>query len=274
MKKILTVCILIFAVFLLAGGTVFADTQSGGNQTYYIANENITVYTSPDGGAYQPAFVIPKSYYFRALATSGDYTLISYNGNGDYSITLAVLTSDMNAKASASKDEVTDSTAGYKIIDLTLTNKQTTYFYAPGNLETHVATGDFVSQIDTVLGVYQASNNKMYFTVIASAPSYKVLLVEASATNKAAFTMASIPLHQITVEKNNAENEGVISTPGEGNTDVGGNNVIRNVMIAVICIMCVLVIFLIFRPTKNAKNRYEMENRENADPDRYDGYGR
>lgn len=273
MKKILTVCILIAAVFLLATGTVFADTQSGG-QTYYIANENITVYTSPDGGAYQPAFIIPQSYYFRTLATSGEYTLISYNGNADYSITLAVLTSDLNAKASVSNDDVTDSTAGYKIIDLTLNNKQTTLFYAPGNLETHAATGDFVTQIDSVLGVYRASNNKIYFALIASAPYYKVLLVEASATNKAAFTMSSIPLHQITVEKNNAENEGVISTPGDGNADVGGNNVIRNVMIAVICIMCVLVIFLIFRPTKNAKNRYEMENRENAERDRYDGYGR
>lgn len=273
MKKILTVCILIAAIFLLATGTVFADTQSGG-QTYYIANENITVYTSADGGAYQPALVIPKSYYFRTLATSGDYTLIAYNGNADYSITLAVMTSDLSAKASVSKDNVTDSTAGYKIKDLTLTNKKTAKFYTPGDLETHAIIGEYVSQIDAVLGVYLASDNNIYFALIASAPSYKVFLVDASETNKSAFTLSSIPLHQITVDKNNAENEGVISTPGEGNTDVGSNNVIRNVMIAVICIMCVLVIFLIFRPTKNAKNRYEMENREKADSDRYDGYGR
>lgn len=273
MKKILTVCILIAALCLLTTGTVYADTQSGG-QTYYIANENITVYTASGGNSYQPAFIIPKSYYFRTLSADGDYTLISYNGNTDYSIRLAVSNSDLTSKASVTKDEVTDSNAGYKIIDLTLNDKNTTHFYAPGDLTTHAATGDFVSQIDTVLGVYQASSNTVYFALIVSAPSYKVLLVKAEDTNKMSFNLSNIPLHQITIDRNNAQNEGVISTPGEGNADTTGNNVIRNVMIAVICIMCVLVIFLIFRPTKNAKNRYEMENRENAEADRHDGYGR
>ena len=276
MKKILTVCILIAAVFLLATGTVFADTQSGG-QTYYIANENITVYTSPDEGAYKPAFIIPKSYYFQTLQTEGNYVSICYNLNDEYSVDLYILKSDFNSKASVSKDDLTNYVPYYNIELLSAKPQddvKDVYLYNPGTLTPEIKT--IYANIERILGVYlDTKENSVYFTAIVKISDItRVLLYKAIDTNNPSFNLSSITLHQITVEKNNAENEGVISTPGDGNADVGGNNVIRNVMIAVICIMCVLVIFLIFRPTKNAKNRYEMENRENAERDRYDGYGR
>lgn len=271
MKKIFTVCILIAAVCLLSAGTVFADTQSSG-QTFYIANENITVYTSTSGASPQPAFIIPKSYYFRTLQTSGEYTSIVYNKNTDYSVSLYVLTADLESKAKVTTDSVTDDNAYYNIptADVVLNNKDTTLFYKPGNLNEYDTKGEYVTEIKRILGVYQYGNT-VYFTSIVNSTN-KVLLFKAVDTNRTDFSLASIPLHQITIDRNNAANEGVISTPGEGNSDATQNNVIRNVMIAIICIMCVLVIFLIFRPTKNAKNRYELENRENAENNRYDGY--
>lgn len=274
MKKLIAVCLLILTVCLLSTGVAAADTSTGA-QTFYIANENITVYVV-SSNAYQPAFVIPKSYYFRTLSASGDYTSIVYNRNTDYSISLYVLTSELESKAAVTTDSVTDDTAYYNIptSNVQLNEKDNTPMYIPGKLEIQTTTSYFVT-LNRILGAYQ-SNGCVYYTAVATSNNqYLVVMFKAADTNNATFSLASIPLHQITIDRNNAENEGVISTPDSGNTDATGNNVIRNVMIAVICVMCVLVIFLIFRPTKNAKNRYELENRERYD-DNYDnnnGYG-
>lgn len=268
MKKIISVLILVAAVCILCTGTAFAATTGADGQTFYIATDDITVYVRSTDGIYQPAFIIPESYYFRTLSQDGEYVSIVYNNNIDYSISLYVRSSDMQSSATVTKDNVTDSNAGYKLNDLQITNKSEILFYAPGNLDKHVATYDFVTEYNSFLGIYQ-SGNTVYFTEIVTAPTYKVLMFEAKDTNYMSFNRSSIPLHEITIDRNNAENEGVISTPTDGTGETGQNNVIRNVMIAIICIMCVIVIFLIFRPTKNAKNRYEMDNRENADNGKY-----
>ena len=262
MKKIVTVCILILTICLLCAGTVFADTQTNDGQTFYIAKEDITVYVYSDG-APKPGFIIPKTYYFRTLSNNGDYTSIAYNNtNSAYSVSLYLKTSDIASKAAVTTDSVTDETAYF---DLTFTvENKTALYYKPGNLDSSPTTGEYVIMRD-FLGVYQYGNSVYFATVVESNSNFSVMLVNAADTSKMSFTLAQIPLHQNTIDRNNAENEGVISTPGEGNTDATKNNVIRNVMIAVICIMCVLVIFLIFRPTKNAKNRYELDNRENAE---------
>lgn len=225
--------------------------------------------------AYQPAFVIPKSYYFRTLSVSGEYTSIVYNKNTDSpTVSLYVLTSDLNSKASTTKDDVTDDNSYFNIAVANARPQDDVeiWFYNPGTLSQE-SKSTYVT-INKVLGAYLYDNTTYFSAIVTVSSQTKVLLYKATDTNNPTFTLASIPLHQITIDKNNAANEGVISTPGNGNNDVTGNNVIRNVMIAVICVMCVLVIFLIFRPTKNAKNRYEMENRERVD-DNYDnnGYG-
>ena len=274
MKKLITVCLLILTVCLLMTGVAVADTSTGA-QTFYIANENITVYVV-SSNAYQPAFVIPKSYYFRTLSVSGEYTSIVYGKNTDTpAVSLYVLNSDLGSKASATTDDVTDDTAYYNIA---VANARPiegveVMFYNPGTLDEEIKS-TYVT-VNKVLGVYQYDKTTYFSAIVTVSSQTKVLLYKATDTNNPTFTLASIPLHRITVDRNNAANEGVISTPGTGNTDVTGNNVIRNVMIAVICVMCVLVIFLIFRPTKNAKNRYELENRERADDnyDDYNGYG-
>ena len=274
MKKLITVCLLILTVCLLMTGVAVADTSTGA-QTFYIANENITVYVV-SSNAYQPAFVIPKSYYFRTLSVSGEYTSIVYGKNTDTpAVSLYVLNSDLGSKASATTDDVTDDTAYYNIA---VANARPiegveVMFYNPGTLDEEIKS-TYVT-VNKVLGVYQYDKMTYFSAIVTVSSQTKVLLYKATDTNNPTFTLASIPLHQITVDRNNEANEGVISTPGTGNTDVTGNNVIRNVMIAVICVMCVLVIFLIFRPTKNAKNRYELENRERADDnyDDYNGYG-
>ena len=272
MKKIALICLLIIAVCLLSAGTAFADTQASGGQTFYIANENLTVYVA-SGEGYQAAFVIPKTYYFRTLSNNGNYTSIVYNKNTDYGISLYVMTSDLENKAAVTKDAVTDEKAYYNIpvADVVLSDKNSTNFYKPDNLIEYNTKGENISEIRRILGVYQYGNEVYFSAVVNVNSTNKLMLFKATETNRADFTLASIPLHEITIDKNNAQNEGVISTPGGSNTDVTGNNVIRNVMIAVICILCVLVVFLIFRPTKNAKNRYEMDNRENADRG-YDDY--
>ncbi len=274
MKKLITVCLLILTVCLLMTGVAVADTSTGA-QTFYIANENIPVYVV-SSNAYQPAFVIPKSYYFRTLSVSGEYTSIVYGKNTDTpAVSLYVLNSDLGSKASATTDDVTDDTAYYNIA---VANARPiegveVMFYNPGTLDEEIKS-TYVT-VNKVLGVYQYDKTTYFSAIVTVSSQTKVLLYKATDTNNPTFTLASIPLHRITVDRNNAANEGVISTPGTGNTDVTGNNVIRNVMIAVICVMCVLVIFLIFRPTKNAKNRYELENRERADDnyDDYNGYG-
>lgn len=270
MKKIITVCLLLLTVCLLTTGIAAADTFTGG-QTFYIANENITVYVNTDGTP-QPAFIIPKSYYFRTLQNNGEYTSIVYNNTDPaYSFVLYIKTSDLETKSSITEDKVTDKEAFF---DLSFTIENTAApYYKPGNFSSSPTTSEFVKYCD-FLGVYQFDGVVYFAVVVESTSNYSVMLIKASDTSKTTFSLASIPLHQITIDKNNAANEGVISTPGNGNNDITGNNVIRNVMIAVICVMCVLVIFLIFRPTKNAKNRYEMENRERVD-DNYDnnGYG-
>ena len=273
MKKIITVCLLLLTVCLLTTGIAVADTLTGG-QTFYISNENITVYVV-SSNAYQPAFVIPKSYYFRTLSVSGEYTSIVYNKNTDSpTVSLYVLTSDLNSKASTTKDDVTDDNSYYNIAVANAKPQDDVeiWFYNPGTLSEEIKS-TYVT-INKVLGAYQYDKTTYFSALVTVGSQTKVLLYIATDTNNPTFTLASIPLHQITIDKNNAANEGVISTPGNGNNDITGNNVIRNVMIAVICVMCVLVIFLIFRPTKNAKNRYEMENRERVD-DNYDnnGYG-
>lgn len=270
MKKILTVLILIAAICLLSAGTVFADTST--SQTFYIANENITVYVVSNN-AYQPAFVIPKSYYFRTLSANGEYTAIVYNKNTDNSVSLYVTTADLNSKASVTKDNVNDDNAYYGIAIANAKPQDTgeVMFYNPGTL-----TGEIKSSyvtVNKVLGVYQYDNTTYFSAIVTAGSQTKVLLYKAIDTNNPSFTLASIPLHQITIDRNNAQNEGAVTTPDDGNSGSTQNNVIRNVMIAVICILCVLVIFLIFRPTKNAKNRYEMENRENAEDNRYDNNG-
>lgn len=270
MKKILTVLILIAAICLLSAGTVFADTST--SQTFYIANENITVYVVSNN-AYQPAFVIPKSYYFRTLSANGEYTAIVYNKNTDNSVSLYVTTSDLNSKASVTKDNVNDDNAYYGIAIANAKPQDTgeVMFYNPGTLTEEIKSS-YVT-VNKVLGVYQYDNTTYFSAIVTAGSQTKVLLYKAIDTNNPSFTLASIPLHQITIDRNNAQNEGAITTPDDGNSGSTQNNVIRNVMIAVICILCVLVIFLIFRPTKNAKNRYEMENRENAEDNRYDNNG-
>lgn len=270
MKKILTVLILIAAICLLSAGTVFADTST--SQTFYIANENITVYVVSNN-AYQPAFVIPKSYYFRTLSANGEYTAIVYNKNTDNSVSLYVTTADLNSKASVTKDNVNDDNAYYGIAIANAKPQDTgeVMFYNPGTLTEEIKSS-YVT-VNKVLGVYQYDNTTYFSAIVTAGSQTKVLLYKAIDTNNPSFTLASIPLHQITIDRNNAQNEGAITTPDDGNSGSTQNNVIRNVMIAVICILCVLVIFLIFRPTKNAKNRYEMENRENAEDNRYDNNG-
>lgn len=270
MKKILTVLILIAAICLLSAGTVFADTST--SQTFYIANENITVYVVSNN-AYQPAFVIPKSYYFRTLSANGEYTAIVYNKNTDNSVSLYVTTADLNSKASVTKDNVNDDIAYYGIAIANAKPQDTgeVMFYNPGTLTEEIKSS-YVT-VNKVLGVYQYDNTTYFSAIVTAGSQTKVLLYKAIDTNNPSFTLASIPLHQITIDRNNAQNEGAITTPNDGNSGSTQNNVIRNVMIAVICILCVLVIFLIFRPTKNAKNRYEMENRENAEDNRYDNNG-
>lgn len=274
MKKLIAVCLLILTVCLLSTGVAVADTSTGA-QTFYIANENITVYVV-SSNAYQPAFVIPKSYYFRTLSVNGEYTSIVYGKNTDSpAVSLYVLNSDLSSKASATTDDVTDDTAYYNIAVANARPNEGVelWFYNPGIL-TQESKSTYTT-VNKVLGVYQYDKTTYFAAITTVSTQTKVLLYKASDTNNPTFTLASIPLHQITIDRNNAENEGVISTPGSGNADATGNNVIRNVMIAVICVMCVLVIFLIFRPTKNAKNRYELENRERYD-DNYDdnnGYG-
>lgn len=270
MKKILTVLILIAAICLLSAGTVFADTST--SQTFYIANENITVYVVSNN-AYQPAFVIPKSYYFRTLSANGEYTAIVYNKNTDNSVSLYVTTADLNSKASVTKDNVNDDNAYYGIAIANAKPQDTgeVMFYNPGTLTEEIKSS-YVT-VNKVLGVYQYDNTTYFSAIVTAGSQTKVLLYKAIDTNNPSFTLASIPLHQITIDRNNAQNEGAVTTPDDGNSGSTQNNVIRNVMIAVICILCVLVIFLIFRPTKNAKNRYEMENRENAEDNRYDNNG-
>lgn len=274
MKKIITVLILIAAICLLSAGTVFADTST--SQTFYIANENITVYVVSNN-AYQPAFVIPKSYYFRTLSANGEYTAIVYNKNTDNSVSLYVTTSDLNSKASVTKDNVNDDNAYYGIAIANAKPNETTedgkdvWFYNPGTL-TQESKSSYTT-INNILGAYQYGNTSYFSAIVTVSSQTKVLLYKAIDTNNPSFTLASIPLHQITIDRNNAQNEGAVTTPDDGNSGSTQNNVIRNVMIAVICILCVLVIFLIFRPTKNAKNRYEMENRENAEDNRYDNNG-
>lgn len=270
MKKILTVLILIAAICLLSAGTVFADTST--SQTFYIANENITVYVVSNN-AYQPAFVIPKSYYFRTLSANGEYTAIVYNKNTDNSVSLYVTTADLNSKASVTKDNVNDDNAYYGIAIANAKPQDTgeVMFHNPGTLTEEIKSS-YVT-VNKVLGVYQYDNTTYFSAIVTAGSQTKVLLYKAIDTNNPSFTLASIPLHQITIDRNNAQNEGAVTTPDDGNSGSTQNNVIRNVMIAVICILCVLVIFLIFRPTKNAKNRYEMENRENAEDNRYDNNG-
>ncbi len=269
MKKIFTVTVLMIVVCLLCAGTAFADTSSGSGQTYYIANENITAYVYTDGVP-QPAFIIPKSYYFRTVNINGEYTSVVYNNlDQTYAVTVYLKTSDVSSKASVTDDSVTDENAFFDL-SFTLKNEAAPY-YKPGNLTTSPTTAEFVDLRD-FLGVYQSDNVVYFACVVESRTGFSVMLVKAEDTSLMSYNVSTIPLHQNTIDKNNAANEGIISTPGEGNADVTGNNVIRNVMIAVICVMCVLVIFLIFRPTKNAKNRYEMDNRENAENGRNDGY--
>lgn len=259
MKKIITVTILILAVCLLCAGTAFADTTSG--QTFYIASKDLTVYVY-DSGVPQPAFVIPESYYFRVLSTDSSYNEISYAKSDLYTgIKLYVSNSDLGQYAKVTDDKVTDDNAFF---DLSFTIEQTpALFYKPGNLVSSSTTSEFVI-LRNFLGVYQYGNSTYFATVVESNSNFSVMLINAIDTSKMSFTLAQIPLHKNTIDRNEQQNQGIISTPGDGNTDVTKNNVIRNVMIAVICVLCVLVIFLIFRPTKNAKNRYELENRERA----------
>ena len=261
MKKIITVTILILAVCLLCAGTAFADTTSG--QTFYIASKDLTVYVY-DSGVPQPAFVIPESYYFRVLSTDSSYSEISYAKSDLYTgIKLYVSNNDLGQYAKVTDDKVTDDNAYYNIpvANATPINKDV-WLCTPGTLSNESKYS--YATINSVLGAYQSGTTTYFAAIVEISEQKSVLLYKAVDTNNADFRIDSIPLHQITVDRNEQQNQGIISTPGSGNTDVTKNNVIRNVMIAVICVLCVLVIFLIFRPTKNAKNRYELENRERA----------
>lgn len=271
MKKIALICILILTICLLCSSFAFAETPT--QQTFYIANENVNVYASINNSWYQ-SLIIPKSYYFRVLTQGPEYSEIVYNKNTDYGVKLYVKTSDINSKCSVTKDEVSDDTAFYSIPDVNIT-AENPYFYTPDNMNEGFRFRNY--KVERVLGV-MTYNNQIFFAGLQSEDSvFGIYMFKATDTNKTDFSLAAIPLHPNTVANNNNQGDDIISTPSDDVTNPVQNNVIRNIMIAVICVLCVLVIFLIFRPTKNAKNRYEMDARENPDR-RYDdpngGYDR
>jgi len=269
MKKIISVLILVAAVCMLCTGTAFAATTGADGQTFYIATDDITVYVRSTDGSYPPALIIPESYYFKVKSNGSEYTEIVYAKSDLYSgIQLFIKTTDFESKSDETSDPVTETNYYYEIKDpVPQPVNDDVYFLNPGTYSDEMKS-KYV-KIDKIIGTYQDSGNA-YFTAIVTISDQKlVLMFRAIDSNRPSFTLSSIPLHEITIDRNNAENEGVISTPTDGTGETGQNNVIRNVMIAIICIMCVIVIFLIFRPTKNAKNRYEMDNRENADNGKY-----
>lgn len=253
MKKITIAVLLLSIIITLCAEVTFAQE---GDSTYYIANEDVTVYYYQDS-KYTPFFTIKQSYYFRIKNSVGDYTSIVYNNNEKYNFQLYVLTSDINSLCSNTDDEVTDSTAYYNIADLSL----------PSPIYTGGTPNISISEIEHTFGAITTQGKTMFATLVKIGEDIYPLMIDCADTSKPEFSLNTVPLHPITVEKNEQSQGDIISTPSDDLTPTAQNNLIRNIMIAIICVLCVIVIFLIFKPTKNAKNRYEMDSREQDDYD-------
>ncbi|MGN0771854.1 MAG: hypothetical protein ACI4MI_04645 [Christensenellales bacterium] len=260
MKKSLVILLLGVCLLTVAtGGVCMAETAP-----YYVVNNatisqanSLALYADDDGSpADFVACYIPPTYYFQSAGTvQGDYTMVTYNG-----VYLWAKTLDIASKSAIdnSGKPIAEDNAYYShniAVNPQLIEQDLSYvivFYDTSLTNNNTGrTAIFTNDIDniTFIGLNEI-NSKVYYYVSVKKGSDTIFgFIDPSSTDVADITYASITIHPNSVVEPD-EDVPTIDTPTIETP--ASNNLVRNILIAVICVLCVVIVFLIFRPTRKA----------------------